>query len=91
MKYLIIILIIGILITTKLMISWVNGASIIAMGNSWSGFENFPEQKITVNKAIELAKPYLDETYKLRLKYRRGRINKDLKTDTIQKVNSTIS
>ncbi len=86
MKYLLIILgvlIIGLLITTKLMFSWSNKSSIIAMGNSWSGFENFPERKITVNKAIKLATPYLDETYKLRLKYGRGRINRDLKTDTI--------
>ena len=70
------------LLITKYFIAWNSKTSVTASGNTWGGFDDFPEREITVDKAIELATPYLDKSYKLRLKSR-AQTNGDFKTDII--------
>ncbi len=36
------------------------------VGSTYSGFDDFPNTKISVQKAIELSEPYLEKTFELR-------------------------
>lgn len=45
--------------------------------NEKAGYQAFPNTTISVQKAIQLAKPYLEESYKLRLGMRKWTLDND--------------
>lgn len=47
-----------------------NGKTEMLSGNEVTGFDNFPENKISVEEAINIAKSYLPQTFELRSKNR---------------------
>lgn len=59
------------------------GCESIYTGTTETGLAHFPKNnKISVEKAVELANPYLDESYKLRQSRRSGNYPPNLPTST---------